>query len=102
MAALSDAVFPRLVDLRQLRPDDLQPLLTEEIEEWRQNLDWDFKGSADLVERFVAMHALMGYGLVAANRIVGYTYYVCEERKGLIGDLYVLPRYRSEEMEPPP
>ncbi len=99
MAALSDAVFPRLVDLRQLRPDDLQPLLTEEIEEWRQNLDWDFKGSADLVERFVAMHALMGYGLVAANRIVGYTYYVCEERKGLIGDLYVLPRYRSEETE---
>jgi ribosomal protein S18 acetylase RimI-like enzyme len=99
MAALSDAVFPRLVDLRQLRPDDLEPLLAEEIEEWGQKLDWDFRGSADLVERFVSMHALTGYGLVAANRVVGYVYYVCEERKGLIGDLYVMPQHRSEETE---
>lgn len=99
MAALSEAAFPRLVDLRQLRPEDLQPLLDEEIEEWRQSLDWDFKGSSDLVERFVAMHALTGYGLIAANRVVGYVYYVCEERKGLIGDLFVMKRFRTEETE---
>ena len=46
MAALSDAAFPRVVDLRQLRADDLEPLLAEEIEEWQQKLDWDFRGSA--------------------------------------------------------
>ena len=99
MAALSDAAFPRVVDLRQLRPDDLEPLLAEEIDEWEFKLDWDFRGSSELVERFVAMHALTGYALVAANRVVGYTYYVCEERKGLIGDLYVMQRYRTEAAE---
>ena len=64
-----------------------------------QRLDWDFQSSAELVRRFIDMQALTGYALVAANRVVGYTYYVCEERKGLIGDLYVLDAYRTAENE---
>lgn len=99
MAALTDAVHLRVVDLRQLRPDDLEPLLAEEIDEWEEKLDWDFRGSSELVERFVSMHALTGYALVAANRVVGYTYYVSEERKGLIGDLYVMQSHRTEAAE---
>ncbi len=88
-----------MVDLRQLRADDLENLLAEEVVEWQQKLEWDFRGSAELVERFVAMHSLTGYGLIADNRVVGYIYYVCEERKGLIGDLYVMQQYRSEAAE---
>ena len=99
MAALSDAAFPRLVDLRQLRSEDLEALLDEESDEWQRTLDWDFRGSAELVQRFVALHSLTGYALVNANRVVGYIYYVCEERKGLIGDLYVSQRFRTEEAE---
>lgn len=99
MAALADTAFPHVVDLRQLRPDDLETLLAEEVDEWELKLEWDFRGSAELVERFVSMHALTGYALVAANRVVGYTYYVCEERKGLIGDLYVMQSYRNETSE---
>jgi ribosomal protein S18 acetylase RimI-like enzyme len=98
-AALQDAAFMRVVDLRQVRAEDLDLLLAGEIEEWAGKLDWDFRGSAELVERFVAMHALTGYALVAANRVVGYVYYVCEERKGLIGDLFVMHEYRTEEAE---
>ncbi len=99
MAALPDAAFPRVVDLRQLRSDDLEALLAEEIDEWHQKLDWDFSSCAELVQRFVSMRALTGYGLVTANRVVGYVYYVCEERKGLIGDLYVMKKYRNESSE---
>lgn len=99
MAALSDAVLPRVVDLRQLRAEDLEPLLAEEVDEWQEKLDWDFRASSELVERFVTMHALSGFGLVAANRVVGYSYYVCEERKGLIGDLYIMRRYRTQAAE---
>lgn len=99
MAALSDAVLPRVVDLRQLRSEDLDELLAEEVREWRNRFDWDFSGSAELVQRFVEMHALTGYALIAANRVAGYVYYVCEERKGLIGDLYVMQRYRTVEAE---
>ena len=99
MAALSDIALPRIVDLRQVRTPDLDPLLHEETQAWDRRLNWDFKPSADLVRRFVEMQALAGFALVHASRVIGYVYYVCEERKGLIGDLYVLDAWRSVENE---
>ena len=56
---------------------------------WREELEWDFEKSADLVRRFVDMSALNGSALVEDGEIAGYMYYVLEEDKGLIGDLYV-------------
>ena len=99
MAAMSEMPLPRVVDLRQIRPGDLDELLTEEVSSWNRRLHWNFSPSAELVRRFVDMRALSGYALVQSNRVVGYVYYVCEERKGLIGDLYVLEAFRSIENE---
>ena len=44
---------PELIDLRRLSARDLEPLLEEETAAWREELDWDFEKSADLVRRFV-------------------------------------------------
>jgi ribosomal protein S18 acetylase RimI-like enzyme len=99
MAAVPKANAPVLVDLRHLRSEDLDPLLEEEIEQWRDRLDWDFRLSADLVRRFVRMQALQGYALMSGAHVVGYVYYVCEDRKGLIGDLYVSREYATAENE---
>src|SRR5258708_19720693 len=90
MAALSDAPLARIVDLRQLRAGDLDLLLDEETEVWRDTLDWDFRASAGLVRRFLEMQALNGCALLLNGHPVGYCYFVSEERKGLIGDLYVM------------
>lgn len=90
---------PRLVDLRQVYSDELDALLEEETESWKQRLSWDFRPSADLVRRFVRMQALSGFGLVAGGQLIGYSYYVVEERKGLIGDLYVRRELASAETE---
>ena len=98
MSALMDPK-PLLVDLRQIRAEDLDPLLEEEVERWETELDWDFRPSADLVRRFVRMQALSGYVLAAGRRIVGYSYYVNEERKGLIGDIYVMRDWLSADYE---
>jgi ribosomal protein S18 acetylase RimI-like enzyme len=89
------APSPHLVDLRHLRSEDLNPLLDEEIASWRQLLDWDFAKSAELVRRFVDMRALNGYALVEDGEAAGYAYYVLEEHKGLIGDLFVRDAYCS-------
>jgi ribosomal protein S18 acetylase RimI-like enzyme len=99
MAAVSEAHLGEVVDLRQVDADELEPILEEEICEWRQQLDWDFQPSADLVRRFVNMQSLNGYALVAEGRPVGYCYFVCEERKGLIGDLYFSKEHRSIKNE---
>ena len=99
MAAVSDSPLARVVDLRQLRPGDLDPLLDEETQVWLDSLDWDFRASAQLVRRFQDMQALNGYALLMHGYPVGYCYFVSEERKGLIGDLYVMKEFVSTENE---
>jgi ribosomal protein S18 acetylase RimI-like enzyme len=95
MAALSDRRPDSLVSLRHVRPEQLDLVLDDEITEWRHDLNWDFHASADLVRRFCGMQALDGIALLAGPRIVGYAYTVAEEGKGLIGNLYISPRYRT-------
>jgi ribosomal protein S18 acetylase RimI-like enzyme len=82
-----------------LQPSDLSTVLDEETEAWERELDWDFRASSDLVRRFVSMQALTGFALVDGREAIGYSYFVCEERKGLIGDLYVSERSRTVENE---
>jgi len=99
MAAALDRPTPAVVDLREIRASQLGALLDEEVETWRETLDWDFNASAELVRRFVQMQALTGFALLAAGEPIGYSYYVCEERKGLIGDLYIADSFRSVDYE---
>jgi ribosomal protein S18 acetylase RimI-like enzyme len=99
MAAVSDSPLSRIVDLRHLRSGDLDALLEEEIETWRDTLDWDFRASAGLVRRFLDMQALNGFALLMNSVPVGYCYFVAEERKGLIGDLYVMQDFVTAQNE---
>src|SRR5690242_16864871 len=90
---------PELVDLRRVSSRDLQPLLEEECAAWRHDLEWDFEKSADLVRRFVDMNALNGCALMVDGDVAGYMYYVLEDDKGLIGDLYVRREQRCSDYE---
>lgn len=99
MAALADPHPIEIVNLRHLRGSDLEPLLEEEIRVWRRRLHWDFSSSADLVRRYVEMHALSGFAIWSGSRIEGYSYYVLEEQKALVGDLFLLDSLASPEIE---
>lgn len=95
MAALPEAPFFETVELPQLSVSDLDTLMSEEIQVWEKNYYWDFRPSATLLRRFLQMHSLNGYALRVNREVVGYSYYVCEARKGLIGDFYIRTDYRS-------
>jgi ribosomal protein S18 acetylase RimI-like enzyme len=90
---------PELIDLRRLCSSHLGALLEEETREWKTALDWDFGKSADLVRRFLDLRALSGCALMADGEVLGYSYFVIEEHKGLIGDLYVRRGERTVENE---
>jgi len=89
----------RLVDLRELRGNDLSPVLDEQTRFWRQNYRWDFSASAETIKRYLDMRNLPGYAVVRSGRPVGYSYFVHEDSKALIGELYVLEDFRDEESE---
>lgn len=89
----------QVVDLRRVRGREIEPVLEEEIRLWRDSLDWDFSASAELVLRFVNMKSLSGCGLYVNGRLEGYNYYITEEHKGMVGDMFLREEFRHQEFE---
>ncbi len=88
-----------LIDLQRLSGSALERLLEEETAAWREELDWDFGRSADLVRKYVEMRALNGAAVIESGAAVAYGYYVLEDSKALIGDLYVGRARRGTRIE---
>jgi len=84
-----------IVDLRQATADQLEPLLEEEARHWREELHWDYRSALELIKRFLDAHALNGCVAFENGSAAGYSFYVLEEHKGLIGGLFVSPRYQQ-------
>jgi len=84
-----------ILDLRLIETKDLRPLLEEERIAWRDILRWDYSTTAAMVIRFMDARALTGYAMMEAGRAVGYSFYVIECNKGLIGDAFFSPNHRN-------
>ena len=83
---------------------DLRPLLEDETQLWSRQLSWDYSGSAEMILRYVDAKILPGYAAVDRGRVFGYSFFVYEGNKGVIGDLYVLngnrlPNAREVELK---
>ena len=85
-----------IIDLRQTTVRQLEPLLLEEARHWRDELHWDYRGAIELIKRFLDAHALAGAVALENGQPVGYSFYVLEDQKGLIGGLYVSPRHSQQ------
>ncbi len=84
-----------ILDLRQFRSRDLEPLLAEERNTWQRRLDWDYSNTASLILRFLDARALRGYAARDGGRVVGFGFFIYEDHKGLIGDAFVSEPYRD-------
>ena len=78
-----------ILDLRHFSSADLRTLLDEETRVWSRMLSWDYNGSADMILRYVDAKILPGYAAIERGRIIGYSFFVYEGGKGVIGDLFV-------------
>lgn len=99
MAAWADPSTSQIVDLKHLKGSDMMQLLEEEVRTWRRRLHWDFSSSAELIRRYVDIKALKGVALWQEDRVVGYCYFILEEHKALIGDLYLLDQIATPTLE---
>ena len=93
-----------ILDLRHFSSVDLRPLLDDEAQVWSRLLSWDYSGSAEMILRYVDAKILPGYAAVDRGRVFGYSFFVYEGSKGVIGDLYVtngtrLPNAREVELK---
>jgi len=82
----------------------LRPLLEGESRVWSRLLSWDYRGSAEMILRYVDAKILPGYAAVERGQVFGYSFFVYEGSKGVIGDLYVgskngVPGEKEHEVE---
>jgi ribosomal protein S18 acetylase RimI-like enzyme len=78
-----------ILDLRHFTSADLRPLLEDETQVWANLLCWDYSGSAEMILRYMDAKFLPGYAAVSRGRVFGYCFFVYENSKGVIGDLFV-------------
>jgi len=93
-----------ILDLRHFSSVDLRPLLNDETRTWASLLSWDYNGSAEMILRYVHAKILPGYAAIDRGRIFGYSFFVYEGSKGVVGDLFVanggrLPNAREVEVK---
>lgn len=88
-----------LVDLRELRGADLAPLLEEQVACWRDRFAWDFRFSARTLQGLLDRHAVVGKALISCGQPVGYSYFVPDGRRAVVGDVFVSRGFQGRQVE---
>ncbi|MFQ5778208.1 MAG: GNAT family N-acetyltransferase [Terriglobia bacterium] len=97
------AVAPQLptleiLDLRRVRARRLASLFQEEQQHWREQLYWDYRPSVEIIRKHVDARNLPGCVAMSQGRVAGYCFFITEEDKATIGDLYVREEFRRERV----
>jgi ribosomal protein S18 acetylase RimI-like enzyme len=79
-----------ILDIRHFSARQLRPMLEQEAGLWLKWLRWDYRSSTDLLLQYLDSRVLPGFVALEQGRICGYTFYVYEGHKAVVGDLYTL------------
>jgi ribosomal protein S18 acetylase RimI-like enzyme len=77
-----------ILDLRHFHSRDLRDLLAQETLQWARAMSWDYRSSAEMVLRYMDSRILPGFAALDQGVVVGYTFFVFEGSKGVVGDLF--------------
>jgi GNAT superfamily N-acetyltransferase len=75
----------------------LQPLMEDEERMWKADLDWDYAPIRQVLVAFIKQKLLPGYAAIADSKALGYTYFLINQSKGVIGALYAMNAAHSQE-----
>lgn len=78
-----------ILDLRHFGASQLRSLLEQEAQVWLRLLHWDYQSSIELLLQYLDSRILLGFVALANGRVSGYTFFVYEGTKAVIGDLYI-------------
>lgn len=85
---LTNAGF-RVLPLQLSAPEQLEPLLDEQCKEWLELFRWDYSGPSHLVREAAREHDLPGFVVLDEERTIGFAFYILENDRCSIGDIYV-------------
>jgi ribosomal protein S18 acetylase RimI-like enzyme len=88
----------KYLPISHLDEDFLLPLMDEEETAWMSDLRWDYSSIRQILASFMRQQLLPGYVAIAdEKKPIGYTYFLVNHAKGIIGALYVSNGSDSQE-----
>jgi len=85
----------RVIPLAEADLSALERLFDEQCEEWLSLFKWDYSGPSRLIREVARHQELSGYVAVAGDQTVGFSFYVIEDYRCSIGDIYVSRDWRG-------
>src|ERR1051326_2427200 len=85
-----------VIDIRRFKPGDFALLFQAEAKAWNEDLRWDHAPAARVILNCLEDKRLAGYALVSDGRIEGYSFFLSEAEKGLVGDFFMAPDFRRQ------
>lgn len=73
----------------------LEALFDEQCREWLSLLHWDYTGPSRMIRQVARQRELDGFVAMSGSRTIGLAYYVVEDQRGSIGDIYVARDWRG-------
>ncbi len=81
-----------------LDPASFHTLMDEEEEAWMSDLGWDYSPIRQILVSFIKQKLLPGYGAVNEKELLGYTYFMVHQTKGIIGAIYANKKGPRQEV----
>ena len=88
----------RYIPISYLDSNFLASLMREEQQAWLYDLGWDYSPVQQILISFMNQKLLPGYVAVQEQEAVGYTYFLMNKAKGIIGSIYVRETELSQEI----
>lgn len=89
----------RIVSLRDADIGGLEKLFDEQCLEWLELLHWDYTGPSALIRDVARRHELPGLAITVGSEIAGCGFWVIEQGRCSIGDIYITRKWRGARVD---
>jgi ribosomal protein S18 acetylase RimI-like enzyme len=89
----------RIASLRDTDLDGLEKLFDEQCQEWLDLLHWDYSRPSALIRDVARQRDLPGIAITAGSEVVGCGFWVVEQGRCSIGDIYVAKKWRGARVD---
>ena len=85
----------QIIPLIEAEVSQLEGLFDEQCLEWFELLGWDYSGASELIRQVVRDKDLTGFVAMAGNAPIGFIYYVIENTRCSIGEIFISKNWRG-------
>jgi ribosomal protein S18 acetylase RimI-like enzyme len=85
----------RIIPMNDADMAGLDALFDEQCREWLALLHWDYAGPSRLIRQVARQRELSGFVAVSGGRAIGFAYYIVENNRCSIGDIFVTRDWRG-------